>query len=80
MSTKCSGCRAEILWRVTPNDKAMPLDVEVLTEPKRGSYVIEDDRHCRPAMPLLDDAGTEYHMNHWTNCPQAATFKIGMGR
>ncbi len=72
---RCNGCGAEILWRYTPAGKLMPLDVETIDQPLSGTYVIVNDQDCRPAEPMLDEPGTEYHMSHFATCSHANQFR-----
>lgn len=71
---RCRGCDAEILWRVTPAGKNIPLDVAIHPEIVAGTYVLLGTPRCRPADPLFDQ-GLAVHLNHWATCPNAAEFK-----
>lgn len=74
-TSKCKGCGAPVVWRYTPAGKLMPLNAETLAQPNQGSYVVVDDKECRPAEPMFDQPGTAYHMAHWATCPNAEDFK-----
>lgn len=73
-TARCHGCGAAIIWRYTPAGKNMPLDAAVTSEPARGTYVITSAEDCRPAEPMFDPPGTEFHFNHWASCPNAQEF------
>lgn len=53
----------------------MPLDVGLAEQPLAGTYVVVNDEDCRPAEPMFDPPGTDWHMNHWATCPKAEEFK-----
>ncbi len=69
----CRGCGAPILWAYTERGKRMPLDTAP-SEPLPGTYRVAG-QHGHPPSPLTDPPGTTYHMNHWTTCPVASSFK-----
>lgn len=73
----CAGCRKQIMWKITPNDKRMPLNPEPLKEPVPGSYIVHEER-CRPAQPMFDTEGP-FYLNHWSDCPAANQFKPRKG-
>jgi hypothetical protein len=74
-SPVCKSCRQPILWRLTPNGKAMPLDYEPTSKADAGTYRIIDNQNCQPAEPMFDPPETAYHMNHRATCPVADQFK-----
>lgn len=73
-ASRCKGCRAPVVWRYTPNGKAMPLDAAPVP-PGEGTYVIESLMHCRRSEPMFDGADAVHYMNHWATCPVADQFR-----
>jgi hypothetical protein len=74
-ASRCHGCGALVIWRYTPAERLLPLDVETLDVPVTGSYVVTDAIHCRPYQPLFDEPGMHYHLSHWATCPRADEFR-----
>jgi hypothetical protein len=64
MKDKCSGCGAKIVWAVTANNKAIPLDAK---PEKRFTLV--------PKGGFNEARVTDTYVTHFATCPKAAEFK-----
>jgi len=65
---QCRSCQADILWGVTANNKAMPIE-----EADDGNIVVEDDGSLR----VLDKGQQELfvgqrYISHFATCPHAS--------
>lgn len=72
---RCQGCGAQILWRITPQGRNMPLNAETTAEEGQGVYILEGETDCKPYDPLFTGVTADRHMSHWGTCPNAARFK-----
>lgn len=73
----CKGCDQLVYYRYTPAGQVMPLDRAITFTATPGCYVIDSTNTCRPAEPMFDAPGTEYHLTHFATCPKADQFRKG---
>jgi hypothetical protein len=65
--SRCRSCGAEILWTVTENGKAMPLDAKLWVMYMVPTGELDTAKpHCR---------AVQVRTPHWANCPQAASWR-----
>lgn len=74
--TRCSTCRADIIWAVTPGRKRIPIDAEPIAGGNIRLYGGKGAPIARVAEPMADmfddtDDGVRYQ-SHFVRCPDAA--------
>jgi hypothetical protein len=73
MKGVCLSCLAPIIWTLTANGKAMPVDVE----PVNGGNLLLVVGSGEPALAeyVPADPDGARHVSHFVTCPQAATHR-----
>lgn len=74
----CDHCDARLLWAVTVNEKAMPLDAE--PNPLRGNVLVTEQAGQfrasvvgkRSTAAAMRQAGQRMHLHHAVSCPYAS--------
>lgn len=67
---KCRGCGADVLWSMTENGKAIPLNPEPVLN---GNLVLE----CCNALArrVKPSPGVKAYQSHFVTCPDAGKFR-----
>lgn len=74
----CASCGAPVVWAVTMNDKAMPVDPDPV---ENGNLILEPTaagtRAAFVARPpeLADDPNGDRWVSHFATCPQSKTWR-----
>lgn len=71
MPANCRSCHAEIIWAVTLDGKAMPVDAE--PSPDGDRWLLNHPAISAPVVVKAGEhAGPARHKSHFATCPQAA--------
>lgn len=72
----CRGCKARIVWAITPKGKSMPLDPE--PSPDGNVEVVTDANgrwHVVAVHPEPDLFGGIRYLSHFVTCPKSKEFR-----
>lgn len=71
--SNCNGCRAPVVWAVTPAGKSMPVDPDPTDN---GNLVLTLGTPPRVRPPeLTDDPDGPRWVSHFATCPQSEDFR-----